>query len=92
MRVKGETSKHLAEATIDEKGFRHFNLPGRLFALYDGQAWVPGPIPAFGEPATPEDEAVVLKRAIERMGWPEIRTFQEELSRGQAVYEDAGAY
>ena len=40
----------------------------------------------------PATEAEVLERAIERMGWPEIRAFEEELDRGQDVCEDAGGF
>ena len=37
-------------------------------------------------------EAEVLERAIDRMGWPEIHAFQNELRKGQDIYEDAGGY
>lgn len=40
---------------------------------------------------TPEERAV-LERAIDRMGWPEINAFREELRRGQDIYEDAGGF
>lgn len=38
------------------------------------------------------DERECLELAIDRMGWPEIRAFQEELRRGQDVFEDAGGF
>lgn len=37
-------------------------------------------------------EVPILEAAIERMGWPEINAFREELDRGQDVHEDGGAY
>ena len=40
--------------------------------------------------ALDENEADALERAIDRMGWDEIRAFQERLS--QDVYEDAGGF
>src|SRR5688572_113482 len=39
-----------------------------------------------------ELEYIALENAISRMGWPEIRAFQEELRKGQSIYEDAGGY
>ena len=33
-----------------------------------------------------------FEAAIDRMGWPEIHAFQEELRRGQDIYEDAGGF
>jgi hypothetical protein len=38
------------------------------------------------------EEREILERAIDRMGWPEIRAFQAEMSKGQSIYEDAGGY
>jgi hypothetical protein len=37
-------------------------------------------------------ELAVLERAIDRMGWPEIHAFQDELRKGQGVSEDAGGF
>lgn len=37
-------------------------------------------------------EAEVLDAAVERMGWPEIHAFQNELRRGQDIREDAGGF
>lgn len=37
-------------------------------------------------------EEDVLRKAVWRMGWPEIKAFQDELSKGQDVREDAGGY
>lgn len=37
-------------------------------------------------------EREILEAAIDRMGWPEIRAFKEELRRGQDVFEDAGGF
>lgn len=34
----------------------------------------------------------VLNDALNRIGWPEIHKFQEELRKGQAVDEDAGGF
>lgn len=45
----------------------------------------PGSTPA-------EVERAALERAIDRMGWPEIRAFHAELDRGQDVHEDAGGF
>jgi len=92
VRVKGEPWNSLAVLTTDEKGVKHFNLPGRLFGLYEVQEEVLERIPAPGEPPTSEAEAAVLECAIERMGWPQIRAFEEELGRGQDVAEDAGGF
>ena len=55
-----------------------------VLALANGDAALTDRIPAT--------DAEVLERAIERMGWPEIRAFEEELSRGQDVHEDAGGF
>lgn len=33
-----------------------------------------------------------LEATVERMGWPEIRAFNEELRKGQSIFEDAGGY
>lgn len=38
------------------------------------------------------DTAPVIDAAIERMGWPEINAFNDELHKGQGIYEDAGGY
>ena len=40
----------------------------------------------------PDDAFLALERAIERMGWPEINAFHQELARGQDVREDGGGY
>src|SRR5689334_16300663 len=37
-------------------------------------------------------ERAVLKEAVDRMGWPEIHAFKEELRRGQDIREDAGGF
>lgn len=92
VRVKGEDVDSLAEATTDEVGVRRFNLPGRFLPRYEGQVDIVARVPAPGEPLSPGDEAAALDRAIERMGWPEIRAFETELARGQDVAEDAGGY
>jgi hypothetical protein len=34
----------------------------------------------------------VLNVAIDEMGWPEINAFNEERSKGQSIYEDAGGF
>lgn len=49
-------------------------------------------IPAPSGSLTFEAEAAVLERAIERIRWPEIRAFEEELGRGQDVAEAAGGF
>ena len=41
---------------------------------------------------TVESERAVLEAAVDRMGWPEINAFKEEMGKGQSVYEDAGGY
>jgi hypothetical protein len=41
---------------------------------------------------SPDEERVALERALDRMGWPEIDAFRDELRKGQDVYEDAGGY
>jgi hypothetical protein len=38
------------------------------------------------------DEREALEAAIDRMGWTEIHAFDEEMRKGQGVYEDAGGY
>jgi hypothetical protein len=38
------------------------------------------------------DRDAGLEAAIDRMGWPEIHAFQDELRRGQDVFEDAGGF
>lgn len=40
----------------------------------------------------PVDEEGILRRAIDRMGWPEIHAFHAELRRGQDIHEDAGGF
>jgi hypothetical protein len=37
-------------------------------------------------------EQRVIADAIDRMGWPEINAFQDELRKGQSVDEDAGGF
>lgn len=37
-------------------------------------------------------EREILFNAVENIGWDEIKAFQEELSKGQCIYEDAGGY
>ena len=44
------------------------------------------------EPVAGWSEREVLCRALDKMGWDEIRAFQEELNKGQSIYEDAGGY
>lgn len=38
------------------------------------------------------DEREALEFAIDRMGWPEIHAFQDELRKGQDYREDAGGF
>lgn len=68
------------------------NRPGKQFSLYVGQVEVLERIPAPSGSLTFEAEAAVLERAIERIRWPEIRAFEEELGRGQDVAEAAGGF
>lgn len=42
--------------------------------------------------SAPANEREALEHAIERMGWPEIHAFDDELRRGQSIFEDAGGY
>lgn len=37
-------------------------------------------------------EREAVEAAIDRMGWPEIHAFQDELRKGQDVFEDAGGF
>jgi len=37
-------------------------------------------------------EKQILEAAIDRMGWPEIHAFQDELRKGQDMREDAGGF
>lgn len=37
-------------------------------------------------------EREILEAAIDKMGWPEIHAFKEELRRGQDIREDAGGF
>jgi hypothetical protein len=37
-------------------------------------------------------QAEALEDAVERMGWPEIHAFQNELRKGQDYREDAGGF
>ncbi len=90
VRVEGEPGNQLAERVTDE-GVTRYLLPGRI-PRTAGQVSVVGRVPAPGEPLAPGDEAAVLERAIEAMGWPQIRAFEEELARGQDVCEDAGGF
>lgn len=92
VRVKGEGVDSLAEVTTNANGVRHFMLPRRFLPRYEGQVDILARVPAPGEPLSPGDEAAVLDRAIERMGWPEIRAYEAELARGQDVAEDAGGF
>lgn len=39
-----------------------------------------------------DEAATTLERAVDRMGWPEINAFREELRKGQDYREDAGGY
>lgn len=43
-------------------------------------------------PAPNDDLRAALEAAIDRMGWPEIHAFQDELRKGQDVREDAGGF
>jgi hypothetical protein len=38
------------------------------------------------------DRTALLAEAVDRMGWPEIHAFRDELRRGQDVFEDAGGF
>lgn len=38
------------------------------------------------------DRKALLEEAVDRMGWPEIHAFQNELRRGQDIREDAGGF
>lgn len=38
------------------------------------------------------DRTKLLAEAVDRMGWPEIHAFRDELRRGQDIYEDAGGF
>lgn len=90
--VKGEPGNQLAERVTDETGLTRYLLPGRLQPRHVGQVEVVGRVPAPGEPLAPGDELALMERAIDRMGWPEIRAFEAELDRGQDVHEDAGGF
>jgi len=37
-------------------------------------------------------EREILEAAIDKMGWPEIHAFKDELRRGQDIREDAGGF
>lgn len=41
---------------------------------------------------TAEQAEHVLETVVANLGWPEIRAMQEELQRGQDIYEDAGGF
>lgn len=41
---------------------------------------------------TSEQAEHVLETVVANLGWPEIHAMQEELRRGQSVYEDAGGF
>ena len=41
---------------------------------------------------TVEQAEHVLETVVANLGWPEIHAMQEELKRGQDVYEDAGGF
>ncbi len=45
-----------------------------------------------GECVVQKSERQILFEAVDRMGWKEIRAFQEELKKGQSIHEDAGGY
>jgi hypothetical protein len=49
-------------------------------------------LPTILNALSPDAERVALERALDRMGWPEIDAFRDELRKGQDVYEDAGGY
>ena len=38
------------------------------------------------------DADAALEAACDAIGWPQIRAFQEELRKGQDIYEDAGGF
>lgn len=38
------------------------------------------------------DARAAMEAAVDQMGWPEIKAYQYEMSRGQGIYEDAGGY
>jgi hypothetical protein len=40
----------------------------------------------------PTTERSLLEAAVDRMGWPEIHAFQNELRKGQDYREDAGGF
>lgn len=46
----------------------------------------------FSVPNQADLEQEALEGAIERMGWPEIHAFQDEMRKGQSIFEDAGSY
>jgi hypothetical protein len=51
------------------------------------------PYGQFATPPAPNDDLrAALEEAIDRMGWPEIHAFQDELRKGQDVREDAGGF
>ena len=56
----------------------------------DGAGYHIGATPV--EPAPNDDLRAALEEAIDRMGWPEIHAFQDELRKGQDVREDAGGF
>jgi hypothetical protein len=39
-----------------------------------------------------EEEYTILQRAVDRMGWDEIRAFYAERAKGQSIREDAGGF
>lgn len=42
--------------------------------------------------AIDDAEKTGAARAVDRMGWPEINAFHEDMARGQSIYEDAGGF
>ena len=41
---------------------------------------------------TVEQAECVLETVVANLGWPEIHAMQEELKRGQDIYEDEGGF
>ena len=53
----------------------------------------PFKVKALATPPAPNDDLrAALEEAIDRMGWPEIHAFQDELRKGQDIREDAGGF
>lgn len=65
---------------------------GKFYDDYDQGISALRDLRALLEYAKSTNERKALYNALDKMGWPEIKAFQNELAVGQGIFEDAGGY